>query len=944
MGGGMYVHAGFTESDGINYTAAGQVAAIAGLEAGWRLSVDSRNQVLGSLNLNVYNDIGLTQRILDRYVVSIYNASSGQLIINQTTWLPQVSYYLSPGTYRVEVTRFFVTYDSYDNEVVVEPVIKTYTVNVNFGEATVLKAVVPVEPGIPVSLPRGTYVFVINCSDAPSWWVGDIKQVVNGFASVMKKAGTMFNLIYVNTTQQLYDFMNNNNVTADNGMVLRPGFEYRLQYSVFMNGHGEAIPIPRQYVSGTNPQWRSYFDFIRNQIKKYCWIWISITGYPFYYVSNSYYNSSWTRWGVPGLYEGEGTPNHIGSNGVNRLLGTTVDCFCWDYDNPPLSYISVIAQMSHDFWVACKAFNITGIDPLVLGYRPFPEDPPSGYTYALIQYQDVIGGQKAAMAMEMGDTPREGYFVHQGVSRHTNDTMKGEIAAMNALWVWFKLGLTWITVVPRNPPSSGISIFVWVWNGTWLEPLDNGNITLPAGYTSYTFYFVPLYRIPLRYTAMVYYNGSYAGSNSVVIPRGGLGTVYVDSWSAPQAVSMPEFDLLAFFSSWLIGALLLILAAKRLRLMRHRKGISEIILVILMIVVVVAAAMIFYLWYMGWLSKYTRSVIKDVPSTQEGYEIQLFSPITVATRGTQTVIMMHYLNIATESTYIDAVYVDGNRVPIASPAQSSGSNFYVLSWNPMPASPNVLFTVPPTPGTTVPQLYIVLNYYQPYKNILVKVVTSDGHSAISAIYVPYQEGTRIYWQESFEADSLTATNHYWTTGSGGSVSAYAVGLTNNWYQDGFKSLSENVTRSQSGSWTAYARAIYDFGSTNNPNYENVPMEYNTLSLYLYNVSTWGTCACQVSLKLVNENGATIGELIYYWGSSSAVRYIFSQWNYEMIQVSSSIPMGSWQSFSRNWVQDAQNEFPGEDVFFIDAIGLQVGAFSSNGYTRVCWDNIKFTNY
>jgi len=928
MGGGMYVHAGFTET-GINYTAVGQVAAIAGLEAGWRLSVNSYNKVLCSLTVNVYNDTRLTQRVLDRYVVSIFNASSGQLIINQTTWLPQVSYYLNPGNYTVEVTRFFVTYDSLSNEVIESPENGATPINlmVSSGEARVLNAVVPVEPGIPISLPKGTYVFVIQCRDAPSWWVGDINQVIDGFTSVMKKAGTMFNLIYVNTTQQLYGFMNNLIVRDDNGRDLRPGFEYRLKYSVFMNGHGEAIPIPSQFVSGTNPQWQSYFDFIRNQIKKYCWIWISITGYPFYYVSNHAYDSSWNTWNVPGLY-------NIGSSGVNEFLDSSTGALYWS----SYSLISVVSQITHDFWVACKAFNITGIDPLVLGYRPFPEDPPSGYNYALTQYVDMVGGQRAAMTMEMGPKPTDGYFIHSGVSRHTNDTMKGKIAGLSALWVWFRLGLTWITVIPRNPPASGISIFVWVWNGTWLELLEN--ITLPAGYANYTFYFVPPYKVPLRYTAMVYYDNMYVGSNSIVIPRGKMGTVYVDAWKTPQVVSMPEFDVLAFFFSLLIGASFFLWMAKRLKLVGCRKGISVIVSTIIMIVVVVAAAMIFYLWYTGWLGKYTQSTIRDVPSTQEGYEIQLFSPITVATSGTKTVIMTHYLNIAPESTFIDAVYVDGNRIPIASSAPSPNSNFYVISWNPMPSSPNVLFMVPPVPGTAVPQLYIVLNYYQPYRNILVKIVTSDGHSAISAIYVPYKE-TGIYWQESFEAGSLTTTNHFWTTGSSGSVSTYAVGLTNNWYQDGFKSLSENITRGSGGS-TAYAQAIYDFGSVNNPGYEDVPMEYNNLSLYLYRVLRSGTCACQVSLKLIDENGAPIGELIYSWGSNSSTNYMFLS-NYKRIQVSSSIP-SSWQGFSRNWVQDVKTQFPGKNVFFIDAIGLQVGARDQGDYTRVCWDNIKFTNY
>ncbi len=933
VGGGMYVHAGFTETGTLNYAAIGQVAAVAGLEAGWRLSVSSNNQPLGSLAVNVYNNTALTQKVADRAVITISNATSGQLILNQTTWCPQFSYYLSPGSYTVEVTRYFVTYNSYEHSVDVSPSngVTPTNVTISAGGTITLNAVVPIAPGIPLALPHGTYVFVIQCRDAPSWWVGDIDKVIEGFADVMATAGTMFNLIYVNTTQQLYDFMMGNDVTADDGSTLRLGFEYRLQYSVFMNGHGEAVPIPSQFVSGTNPNWQAYFDFIRNKIKQYGWTWLSITGYPFYYVSNHAYDAYWNTWNVPGLY-------NIGSSGVNEFLGTTVDLFWGDYGD-----ISVVSQISYDFWVASKAFHITGIDPLVLGYRPFDDDPPSGYSYALTQYEDLVGGQKAAMTLEMGSSPREGYFVNFGISRHMNDTMKGKLAGLTALWVWFKLGLTWITVVPSNAPESGISIFVWLWNGTWMELLDN--ITLPAGYTNYTFYFVPPYKATLRYTAMVYYNNTYVGSNNIALPRGRMATLYVDTWKAKSAVSVSEFDLSLFFVSLLIGALVYFFMGKRLRLSKRKRGVSTVVMTVLMIVIVVVAAMIFYVWYTGWLGKYTATTFRDTSSESiSTEEIRLFSPIAVTTSGTQTILAMHYLNLASDEIFIDSVYVDGNRIFYAnSSGQSSNSNFYVLSLNPVPSNLNTIFRLSPVPNTVAPQLYIVLNYYQPLRNIIVRVVTSDGQSATFAKYVPSSEEPGS-WSESFEADSLTALDHYWSVDYQGSyMSPYGVDLTNNWCQDGFNSLSQNVTRS--GWWggsTAYARARYYFGSANNPEYENVTMEYNTFSLNLYGVSTSGTCACQVSLRLINENGATIGELIYYWGSSSAARYMFSSWNYKMIQVPSSIPTGSWQSFSRNWVQDAQTKFPGEDIFFIDAIGLQVGAYTQNGHTRVCWDNIRFS--
>lgn len=727
IGGGMYVHAGFTETGTLNYTAIGQVATVAGLEAGWRLSVNSDNQPLGSLAVNVYNNTALTQKVADQAVITISNATSGQLILNQTTWCPQFSYYLSPGNYTVEVTRYFVTYNSQQHQVDVTRCNGTTPTNVTIsaGGTTTLNAVVPIAPGIPLALPRGTYVFVIQCQDAPSWWVGDIDKVIEGFNAVMATAGTMFNLIYVNTTQQLYDFMSGNDVTADDGSTLRLGFEYRLKYSVFMNGHGEAIPIPSQFVSGTNPDWRAYFDFIRNKIKQYGWTWLSITGYPFYYVSNHAYDAYWETWNVPGLY-------NIGPPGVNEFLDTNTGYLYWgSYD-----VISTVSQISYDFWVASKAFHITGIEPLVLGYRPFPEDPPSRYSYALTQYEDLVGGQKAAVTLEMGSSPREGHFVHFGISRHMNDTMKGKLAALTALWIWFKLGLTWITVVPSDPPASGISIFVWLWNGTWIELLDN--ITLPAGYINYTFYFVPPYKATLRYTAMVYYNNVYVGSNNIALSRGRMATLYVDTWKAKSAVSVPEFDVSLFFIFLLIGALAYLFMGKRLRLSKRKRGVSTVVMTILMLVIVVVAAIAFYIWYTGWLGKYTADAFRDTGSESiSTEEIQLFSPVTVTTSGAQTILAMHYLNLGPEEIFIDSVYVDGNRIFHAnSSGQPPTLNFYVLSSNPVHPNLNTIFRLTPIPNTLAPQLYIVLNYYQPLRNIIVRVVTSDGQSATFAEYVP----------------------------------------------------------------------------------------------------------------------------------------------------------------------------------------------------------------
>ena len=192
-------------------------------------------------------------------------------------------------------------------------------------------------------------LYILNCSDANGWWI-------TGYTA-QSLASDLYNLlspyfqttVLVNSTYQLGLLLDG---TALKGETL--------QDAVVVNTFGEAVPIPAGYYSSTNVgydpdhtyHYARYFHTLGQRVNSYNWTWVSIVGYPFYYVSNTAtfkdYQNDW------GIY------------GMRMVSGYGLGCFLRGLDGQSYSYSS---QSTEDIGVvylssvALDRCNYYGIYP-----------------------------------------------------------------------------------------------------------------------------------------------------------------------------------------------------------------------------------------------------------------------------------------------------------------------------------------------------------------------------------------------------------------------------------------------------------------------------------------------------------------------------------------------------------------------------------------------------
>ena len=101
--------------------------------------------------------------------------------------------------------------------------------------------------------------------------------------------------------------------------------------AVIVNTCGEAVPIPSGYYSSNGVGYDSadgsyarYSYTLGQKVFDYNWTWVSIVGYPLYYVSNTaLFPNTQNTWGIYGMEE-------VGPAGLNSFLE--------GIDNQPYSY------------------------------------------------------------------------------------------------------------------------------------------------------------------------------------------------------------------------------------------------------------------------------------------------------------------------------------------------------------------------------------------------------------------------------------------------------------------------------------------------------------------------------------------------------------------------------------------------------------------------------
>ncbi len=191
----------------------------------------------------------------------------------------------------------------------------------------------------------GGTLYILNASDANSWWI-------TGYTA-HSLAEDLYNLlspyfaqtIMVQNTAQLGQILNG---TALQGETL--------QNAVVINTCGEAVPIPAGYYSSSGVGYDSghasyarYSYVLGQRVVQFNWTWVSIVGYPLYYVSNTgLFPTDQNTWGIYGM-------KLVGEAGLNAFLqGLDNQTYSynsnWITGSPGVVYLSNQASDSSNYY------------------------------------------------------------------------------------------------------------------------------------------------------------------------------------------------------------------------------------------------------------------------------------------------------------------------------------------------------------------------------------------------------------------------------------------------------------------------------------------------------------------------------------------------------------------------------------------------------------------
>ncbi len=169
----------------------------------------------------------------------------------------------------------------------------------------------------------GTYggtLYMLNCSDANGWWItgytsqGLVQDLLNLLSPYFQQT------VVVQDTTQLAKILNNQTLQNET-----------LQNAVVCNAFGEAVPIPQGYYMSTNVGYDSvdnsyarYCYTLGQKVRSYNWTWVSMVGWPFYYVSNKLALAT--------------SQNTYGIYGMSKNVGYGCTAFLQGLDNQNYSY------------------------------------------------------------------------------------------------------------------------------------------------------------------------------------------------------------------------------------------------------------------------------------------------------------------------------------------------------------------------------------------------------------------------------------------------------------------------------------------------------------------------------------------------------------------------------------------------------------------------------
>jgi len=247
-------------------------------------------------------------------------------------------------------------------------------------------------------------LYILNCSDANGWWI-------TGYTG-QGLASDLYNMLspYFNTTVMVQN-------TTDLGRLLdgtkiSDSAHENVANAVVINTFGEAVPIPAGYYTTqgyADGSYAKYAYILGQKVNSYNWTWVSIVGYPFYYVTNTVtFASTHNGWGIYGM---------------RMVSGYGLGCFLRGLDGQPYSYIS---QSTGDVGVvyfssdAHTYSNYYGIypSPYQTATRALPSSIQSTYHTTIVSNMfDAVSNYYGAATFKHTGGTGKGAFTAIGLTR-----------------------------------------------------------------------------------------------------------------------------------------------------------------------------------------------------------------------------------------------------------------------------------------------------------------------------------------------------------------------------------------------------------------------------------------------------------------------------------------------------------------------------------------------
>ena len=253
----------------------------------------------------------------------------------------------------------------------------------------------------------GITLYILNCSDANSWWTtGYTAQSLS--QDIYSLLSPYFaKTVMVQSTTELATILNGDPLQGET-----------LENAVIINTYGEAVPIPTNYANLYNSNnFAEYFYELGKRVNQHNWTWTSIVGHPFYYVSNTNKFSNDTNgWGIYGMEQ-------VGKLGLNAFLQGLDNRSIYEPDEPVINTGSINELVS--------------LSSQVLGSSNYYGIYPSYYqtaTRALPTY--IIGEYNLEITTQIFDSVPN--YIPSAIYRHV-ETMQDSTQYQGSLYA---LGLT----------------------------------------------------------------------------------------------------------------------------------------------------------------------------------------------------------------------------------------------------------------------------------------------------------------------------------------------------------------------------------------------------------------------------------------------------------------------------------------------------------------------